>query len=85
MKKVLQKPDLSGRLVNWDVELGQFDIEFHLRTAIKGQVLADFFLEFCNVPESRDPVRAPMWVVYVDISSQCQGSGVGVVLLSSQR
>jgi hypothetical protein len=29
MKKILQKPDLSGRLVNWSVELGQFDIEFH--------------------------------------------------------
>jgi hypothetical protein len=35
MKKVLQKPDLSGRLVNWAMELGQFDIEFHPRTAIK--------------------------------------------------
>jgi len=36
MKKVLQKPDLSRRLVNWAMELGQFDIEFHPRTAIKG-------------------------------------------------
>jgi hypothetical protein len=52
MKKVLQKPDLSGRLVNWAMELGQFDIEFHPRTAIKGQVLADFLVEFCNIPEA---------------------------------
>jgi hypothetical protein len=36
MKKVQQKPDLSGRLVNWAMELGQFDIEFHPRTTIKG-------------------------------------------------
>jgi transposase InsO family protein len=34
LRKNLQKPDLSGRLVNWAVELGQFDIEFHPRTAI---------------------------------------------------
>jgi hypothetical protein len=85
LKKVLQKPDLSGRLVNWAVEIGQFDIEFHPQTTIKGQALADFFLEFCNVLESRDPGRAPMWVIYVDRSSQCQRSGVGVVLLSPQR
>jgi len=85
LKKVLQKLDLSGRLVNWVVELGQFDIEFHPRTAIKVQALADFFLEFCNVPESRDPGRAPTWIVYVDGSSQCQRSGVEVVLLSPQR
>jgi hypothetical protein len=47
LKKVLQKPDLSGRLVNWAVELGQFDIEFHPRTAIKRQALVDFILEMC--------------------------------------
>jgi hypothetical protein len=44
MKKVLQKLDLSGRLVNWGIELGQFDIEFHPQTAIKGQTLADFLV-----------------------------------------
>jgi len=32
MKKVLQKPDLLGRLVNWAIELGEFNIEFHPRT-----------------------------------------------------
>lgn len=29
LKKVLQKLDLSGRLVNWAAGLGQYDIEFH--------------------------------------------------------
>jgi hypothetical protein len=29
MKKLLQKPNLSGRLVNRAIELGPFDIEFH--------------------------------------------------------
>jgi hypothetical protein len=84
IKNVLQKPDFSGRLVNWSVELGQFDIEFHLRTAIRGQVLADFFLEFCNIPESQDHVQVPTWVIYVDGSSQGQGNGTGVVLLSPE-
>jgi hypothetical protein len=36
MKKVMQKLDLSGRLVNWAIELKQFDIEFHPQIAIKG-------------------------------------------------
>ncbi|XP_062176123.1 uncharacterized protein LOC133881194 [Alnus glutinosa] len=85
LKKVLQKPDLSGRLVNWAVELGQFDIEFHPRAAIKGQALADFFLEFCNTPEPEDPVQHPPWIVHVDGSFQCQRSGVGVILESPQK
>jgi ribonuclease HI len=28
LKKILQKPDLFGRLVNWAVELKEFDLEF---------------------------------------------------------
>jgi hypothetical protein len=80
MKKVLQKPDLSGRLVNWAVKLGQFDIEFHSWTAIKGQVLADFLVEFCNIPEAEELPKELTWVVYVDGSSARGRSGVGVLL-----
>jgi len=83
MKKILQKPNLSGRLVNGLVELGQFDIEFHPRTSIKGQVLADFLLEFGNTPESEELPKKETWVAYVDGSSANRKSGVGVTLASS--
>ncbi|XP_074359640.1 uncharacterized protein LOC141699685 [Apium graveolens] len=47
MKKlVLHKPESSGRMLKWAVELGQFDLEYVPRTAIKGQALADFLLKF---------------------------------------
>lgn len=45
LKVVLQKPEVSGRLVKWAVELGEFDICYRPKTAIKGQVLADFLVE----------------------------------------
>ncbi|XP_077228335.1 uncharacterized protein LOC143861280 [Tasmannia lanceolata] len=35
--KILQKPDTSGRLINWAVELGKFDIQIKPRSAIKSQ------------------------------------------------
>ncbi|XP_062155167.1 uncharacterized protein LOC133863220 [Alnus glutinosa] len=76
------KRDLSGRLVDWSVELGQFDIEFHPRTSIKGQVLADFILEFSNTPESKELPKKETWVAYVDGSSANWKSGVGVTLAS---
>lgn len=82
LKKILQKPDLSGRLINWSVELGQFDIEFHPRTSIKGQALADFLLEFSNTPESEELPENETWVAYVDGSSDNQKSGVCVTLAS---
>jgi hypothetical protein len=80
MKKILQKPDLSGRLVNWAMELGQFDIEFHPQTTIKGQVLADFLVEFCNIPQDEELPKELTWVVFVDGSSAQGRSGVGVLI-----
>jgi hypothetical protein len=54
LKKVLFKPDTSGCLVNWAVELGEFDIEYLPRTAIKGQAMADFLAEFTNLGHQED-------------------------------
>ncbi|XP_074342176.1 uncharacterized protein LOC141679622 [Apium graveolens] len=46
VRHILHKPESSGRLLKWVVELGQFDLEYSPRTAIKGQALADFILDF---------------------------------------
>ncbi|XP_074346553.1 uncharacterized protein LOC141685345 [Apium graveolens] len=46
LRQVLHKPESSGRMLKWVVELGQFDLEYVPQTAIKGQALADFLLEF---------------------------------------
>ncbi|KAK3016570.1 hypothetical protein RJ639_007070 [Escallonia herrerae] len=50
LRKVLLSPEASGRLVNHFVELGEFDIQYIPRTAIKAQALADFIVE-CTSPE----------------------------------
>jgi hypothetical protein len=51
LKKVLRKLDLSGRLINWAIDLREFNIEFISRNAIKGQALADFVVEFTTISE----------------------------------
>ena len=43
---MLQKPKASGRLLKWAIELGQFDVNFCPRMAIKGQALTDFIAKF---------------------------------------
>ncbi|CAL8162858.1 unnamed protein product [Prunus armeniaca] len=45
LRQVLQKPETSGRLINWAIELGDFDIHYHPQPAEKGQVIADFISE----------------------------------------
>ncbi|XP_077251974.1 uncharacterized protein LOC143891236 [Tasmannia lanceolata] len=50
LRQVLHRPDISGRLVKWVVELSEFDIQYAPRPAIKAQVLADFVAE-CTIPQ----------------------------------
>lgn len=57
LKRVLYKLDASRRLVAWAVELSQFALEYHSRTAIKGQALADFMIE-CSFTEPDPLVRS---------------------------
>ena len=45
------EPDATGRLIQWAIELSEFDIEYHPRQAIKPQVLVDFIAKFTVVEE----------------------------------
>ena len=49
MKQVLHNRETSGRLMKWAIELSEFDIRYKPKTVIKGQVLADFVMEFTSV------------------------------------
>jgi ribonuclease HI len=82
LRKVMQKLDLSGRLANWAIELGQFDLEFIPRNAIKGQALADFLAEFTNMPEVEEPEIEQEWVVYIDGSSTKKNGRARIVLVT---
>ena len=54
MKQVLHKPETSGRLMKWAIELSEFDIRYKPKTAIKGQVLADFIMEFTSAEPAKN-------------------------------
>jgi hypothetical protein len=77
LRKILQKPNLSGQLVNWAIKLEEFDKEFHLRTSLKGRALADFLAEFCNFLETP---QEETQVASVHGSSTQKYSRGGVVL-----
>ena len=42
----MSSPEAAGRMALWAIELNEFDIQYRPRTAIKGQVVADFIAEF---------------------------------------
>ena len=72
------------------MELGQFDITYHSRMAIKGQALADFIVEGTNLEgssyqlENGDTEKegdTPAWKLYVDGSSNEHNSGARIILI----
>ena len=87
MKQVLHKPEVSGRLMKWAIELSEFDIRYTPKTAIKGQVLADFVMEFTPIElaqTTHEEDDLPIWKLSVDGASNAQGSGAGLILTSPE-
>ena len=85
MKQVLLKPETSGRLMKWAIELSEFDIRYKLKTAIKGQVLADFVMEFTStepVENTQALTDLPIWKLSIDEVTNTQGSIAGLILTS---
>ena len=87
MKQVLHKPETSGRLMKWTIKLSEFDIRYKPKTAIKGQILADFVMEFTSVEpteKAQTETNPSIWKLFVDGASNAQGSGAGHILTSPE-
>ncbi|XP_074352791.1 uncharacterized protein LOC141691943 [Apium graveolens] len=92
LQKIIHKPDASGRLVNWAIELSQFNIKFVPRTTIKAQALVEFVME-CTFPEVPETPKIQSeeemetsdrnsWTLYVDGSATAERSRAGLILSS---
>uniref|UniRef100_A0A2N9G0X2 RNA-directed DNA polymerase n=1 Tax=Fagus sylvatica TaxID=28930 RepID=A0A2N9G0X2_FAGSY len=93
LKMLLQRSDFTGRITRWGVYLGSLGVEYKPRTAIKGQVLAEFLAEFQYDPSNPtlfNPAQTHFnsdeveWKLFVDGASNSKGSGAGIVLISPE-
>ena len=48
----MNKPEVAGWMVQWAIELSQFDVDYHPRIARKAQALVDFIAEFTTPKET---------------------------------
>ena len=83
IKKAMSKPEMARRMVQWAIELSQFDVQYRLQTAIKTQALADFIVEF-TAPEHEDN-QEELWIFHTDGSSTQKRGGAGVVITSLEE
>ncbi|GJX58194.1 reverse transcriptase domain-containing protein [Tanacetum coccineum] len=93
IKQVLSKADTSGKLAQYSVELGAYNITYDPRSAIKGWILADFINEVPVGSETMVPWQTHYiinrqidceeeWILYTDGASSVKGSGANLVLIS---
>ena len=80
-KKAMNKLEAVERLIQWAVELSEFDIRYQPRHVIKAQALADFIAEFTpNCGDIEGMEDSKKLIIHVDGSSTQYAGGIGVVL-----
>uniref|UniRef100_A0A2N9H6C8 RNase H type-1 domain-containing protein n=1 Tax=Fagus sylvatica TaxID=28930 RepID=A0A2N9H6C8_FAGSY len=92
VQAMFNKADFTGRIWKWGAKISALGVKYLPRTAIKGQVLADFVAEFAptseqnnlgeSTPQEDSPDHTGWWKVYVDGASNSKGSGTGVVIIT---
>ena len=73
--------------MKWAIELSEFEIRYESKNARKGQVLADFIMEFTSVElvgNTQTTPDLPVWKLFIDGVANDQGSGVGLILTSPE-
>ena len=73
--------------MKWAIELSEFDISYKPKTAIEGQILTNFVMEF-TLAELAEAAQTtpdhPIWRLSVEGAANAQGSGAGLIFTSSE-
>ena len=68
LKRAMSSPEAAGRMALWAIELSKFDIQYRPRTAVKGQIVADFIAEYTQ-SEGKGVEGLGLWSIHTDGSS----------------
>ena len=79
---ILNNPEATERVAEWNIELSPRDLQFKHPTAIKAQVLPDFLVEWMEVQTPGPPDLSNSWKMFFGGSKRHQGAGVGILLIS---
>ena len=71
--------------MKWAIKLSEFDIRYKPRAPVKGQILADFIIEFtpAHITEATQLApHLPIWKLSIDEAANAQGRGARLILTS---
>ena len=74
LKRAMNSPEAVGKMALWAIELSDFNIQYRPRTAVKGQIVADFITEYTQ-PEGKGAEGLGQWSIHTDGSSNQHARG----------
>ncbi|GKC19288.1 reverse transcriptase domain-containing protein [Tanacetum coccineum] len=94
IKQILARPEKSGCIAKWAIELGEHEIKFRGRNSVKGHILADFLAETHSKEEKvtkdeeakiKEPELEKASKLFTDGASSSDGSRACLILVSPKR
>ena len=82
IKKSMNKLEAARMMIQWAIELTQFNIKYHPRPAIKVQTLADFIAEFTVLDKDGALDEAERWTIQTDRSSTQKRGGAVIIIIT---
>lgn len=78
IRKILHRPDLEGRIIEWAIKFYELRIKYQARTTLKEQVLVGFLVEMTSsTPTEPEDL---LWSIHVDGSFNSKGSGASLII-----
>ena len=68
LKRAMSSPEAVERMALSAIELSEFDVQYHPRTVVKGQIVADFITEYTQ-SEDKEAEGHRLWSIHTDGSS----------------
>ena len=83
LRRAMNSPKAARKIALWAIELSEFNVQYRPRTAIKGQVITSFIVEFTH-REGQGLGEIPQWSIHMNGLSTKQASKAGMVLHSPE-
>jgi ribonuclease HI len=82
LAEIIGSKDANGRVAKWALELAAHTILYEPRTAIKSQILADFFVDWAEMQYLPPVPDSTHWKMHFDGSKMRNGLEAGIVITS---
>ena len=94
LKYLMEKTVQDGKTAKWVLFFSEFDIKYVTKKSMKGRVIVDH-LAHCSPEEAKEiqgdfldeeimEIKVESWKMYFDGAKNQNGSGIGVLLISSK-